>query len=40
MMPGINDRLGIDEPHGFLVIDVVARNPAERLESRQVMMMQ
>ena len=29
-MPGINDRLGIDEPHGFLVMDVVDGSPAEK----------
>ena len=30
MTPGIADRLGLDEPRGFLVIDVVAGSPAEK----------
>jgi S1-C subfamily serine protease len=28
--PGIADRLGLDEPRGFLVMDVVAGSPAEK----------
>lgn len=30
MTPGISDRLGLDEPRGFLVMDVVAGSPAEK----------
>jgi S1-C subfamily serine protease len=30
MTPGIADRLGLDEPRGFLVMDVVAGSPAEK----------
>jgi S1-C subfamily serine protease len=30
MTPGIADRLGLDEPRGFLVMDVVAESPAEK----------
>lgn len=30
MAPGIADRLGLDEPRGFLVMDVVAGSPAEK----------
>jgi S1-C subfamily serine protease len=30
MTPGIADRLGLDEPRGFLVMDLVAGSPAER----------
>ena len=30
MTPGIADRLGLDEPRGFLVEDVVAGSPAEK----------
>jgi serine protease Do len=30
MTPGIADRLGLDEPRGFLVMDVVAGGPAEK----------
>ena len=30
MTPGIADRLGLDEPRGFLVMDVVTGSPAEK----------
>ncbi|MDP8888237.1 MAG: trypsin-like peptidase domain-containing protein [Thermoproteota archaeon] len=30
MTPGVADRLGLDEPRGFLVMDVVAGSPAEK----------
>jgi serine protease Do len=30
MTPGIAERLGLDEPRGFLVMDVVAGSPAEK----------
>jgi S1-C subfamily serine protease len=30
MTPGIADRLGLEEPRGFLVMDVVAGSPAEK----------
>ncbi|HEX2472330.1 MAG TPA: trypsin-like peptidase domain-containing protein, partial [Nitrososphaera sp.] len=30
MAPGIAERLGLDEPRGFLVMDVVAGSPAEK----------
>ena len=30
MTPGIVDPLGLDKPHGFLVMDVVAASPAEK----------
>ncbi|MDQ3909637.1 MAG: PDZ domain-containing protein [Thermoproteota archaeon] len=30
MTPGIAELLGIDEPRGFLVMDVVAGSPAEK----------
>jgi S1-C subfamily serine protease len=30
MTPGIASRLGLDEPRGFLVMDVVSGSPAEK----------
>jgi S1-C subfamily serine protease len=30
MTPGIADRLGLDEPRGFMVMDIVAGSPAEK----------
>jgi len=34
MTPGIADRLGLEEPRGFLVMDVVAGSPAEAADIR------